>query len=283
MRGYVGNTDLDWLTFLRSVEPPIDEMNFWRAGTDAFRALHPGEPFFFRLTAPHNAIAGFGSFAHFSSLPLSVAWAICGEANGAPSYAEMRQRLMRIRSRFAMETDPKEDFRIGCILLTQPLFFDEADWIRGPEDFSASIVQGKTYDLGSGEGARLWHECLTRAGVDAGIRPRLGRRSFQVAVLDAWGRRCAITGEDALPALAAARIRDDHLSVNNGILLRADLCRLFEAGYLTVTPDSRVAVSSRLGEEYRRYDGASIRLPENPADAPLVEALYWHGEQRYGG
>jgi putative restriction endonuclease len=283
MRGFVGNTDLDWLTFLRSVAPPIDEMNFWRAGRDAFRALRPGEPFFFRLTAPHNAIAGFGWFAHFSMLPISVAWQICGEANGAPSYAEMRQRLMRIRSRFDMATDAKEDFPIGCILLTQPVFFREDEWVRGPTDFAASIVQGKRYDLGAGEGARIWHDCLTRAGVDAGIRPRLGRRSFQVAVLDAYGRRCAITGEEALPTLAAARIRDDHHSVNNGILLRADLCRLFEAGYVTVTPEYRVAISRRLGEEYRRYDGEAIRLPENPADAPLVEALYWHQEQRYLG
>jgi len=280
MRGFVGNTDLDWLTFLRAIEPPIDEMNFWRAGSDVFRALHPGEPFFFRLTAPHNAIAGFGSFAHFSSLPLSVAWEICGEANGVPTYAEMRQRLMRIRSRYDMNTDAKEDFRVGCILLTQPTFFD---WVREPDDFSSSIVQGKIYDLGSGEGKRIWHECLTRAGGDAGIRPRLGRRSFQVAVLDAYGRRCAMTGEDALPALAAARIRDDHYSVNNGILMRADLCRLFEAGYVTVTPDYRITVSGRLGDDYRRLDGQPIRLPENPADAPLVEALYWHTEQRYLG
>ena len=283
MRGFVGNTDLDWLTFLRGIEPPLDEMNFWRSGHDAFRALRPGEPFFFRLTAPHNAIAGFGWFAHFSMLPISVAWQIFGEANGAPSYAEMRQRLLRIRSRFDMDVDPKEDFRIGCILLTEPAFFADDAWVRDPDDFAGSIVQGKRYDLSSGEGKRIWRDCLTRAGVDAGIRPRLGRRSFQVAVLDAYGRRCAVTGEEALPALAAARIRDDHLSVNNGILLRADLCRLFEAGYLSVTPEYRVAVSPRLGEEYRRYEGAAIRLPENPADAPLVEALYWHHDQRYLG
>ena len=283
MRGYVGNTDLDWLTSLRALRPPIDEMNFWRAGSDVFRALKPGEPFFFRLTAPHNAIAGFGCFAHFSLLPVSVAWAICGETSGVASYAEMRQRLMRIRSRYDMETDTREDFPIGCILLTQPAFFAESDWVRAPDDFAGSIVQGKTYDLKSGEGRRIWHECHARAGVDAGIRPRLGRRSFQVAVLDAYGRRCAITGEEAVAALAAARIGDDHYSVNNGILLRSDLSRLFEAGYITVTPDYRVSVSGRLGGDYRRLHGEPIRLPDNAADAPLVEALYWHNEQRFLG
>src|SRR5580765_8084741 len=33
MRGYVGNTDFDWFTYLRTIEPPIDEVNFWKPGS----------------------------------------------------------------------------------------------------------------------------------------------------------------------------------------------------------------------------------------------------------
>src|SRR5437867_5389511 len=136
MRGFLGNTDHDWFTFLRAIEPPVDEVNFWRPGSEAaFRALQPGEPFFFRLKSPHNAIGGFGYFAHFSVLPASVAWEVFSIANGAPAYETMRVRLFRIRHRFGMETDPKKDFRIGCVLITEPVFFHDDDWVRDADDW----------------------------------------------------------------------------------------------------------------------------------------------------
>ena len=56
MRGYVGNTDYDWFTYLRAIEPPIDEVNFWKPGSrTGFGALSPGEPFFFKLNRSLNA------------------------------------------------------------------------------------------------------------------------------------------------------------------------------------------------------------------------------------
>ncbi|HVT43799.1 MAG TPA: HNH endonuclease signature motif containing protein [Thermoanaerobaculia bacterium] len=319
MRGFVANTDHDELSFLRAIEPPVEEINFWRAGSGSrFRALQPGEPILFKLKAPHDAIAGFGWFAHFSILPLSIAWRIYETANGSPSRITMRERLLSIRGRFGMEVDPKKDFDIGCILVSQPFFFDQQDWVRAPRDFARNIVQGKVYDLTRGEGRRLWRDCLERAssqrridardliadgvspshllpgghGSPALIRSRLGARSFRIAVLDGYGRRCAVTGEGALPALEAARIREyrgvqEH-SVNNGILFRADIQRLFEAGYVTVTPEYRFAVSGALSEkddggEYSRLHGTAIHLPENPAYRPLLEALWWHNEERFPG
>jgi len=52
-------------------------------------------------------------------------------------------------------------------------------------------------------------------------------------VLDAYGRQCAVTRERALPALDAAHIRSyserpEH-DVTNGLLLRSDVHRLFDA------------------------------------------------------
>jgi putative restriction endonuclease len=320
MRGYVANTDFDWFRTLRAIEPPIDEVNFWRPGSEThFKALQPGEPLFFKLKSPHNAIVGFGTFAHFSLLPVSMAWGEYREGNGARSFEEIRQRLLRLRSRFGAVTDPKQDFWIGCILVNQPVFFGERDWVRMPDDYAAAIVQGKTYDLSGGEGERIWMECLARAtrsgslqpslgirpsiiadrpivsgyGAPAMVRPRLGQRSFRIAVLDSYGRRCAVTNEKTLPALEAAHIRDysdmqEH-SISNGILFRADIHKLFDAGYVTVTPDYHFQVSRRIKEEfengrdYYALNGSSIRLPKVPADHPLVESLYWHNEERYLG
>jgi putative restriction endonuclease len=324
MRGFVANTDYDWFTYLRVIEPPIDEVNFWKPGSGTnFSALQPGEPLFFKLKAPHNAIAGFGYFAHFSRLPVSMVWQVYGEANGARSYAEMRDRLVRIRLRFDRNTDPKQDFWIGCILVNQPVFFAERDWIRTPHDFKGPTVQGKTYDLTSGEGERIWMECLARAGdrpdrvanlsapsrpgfgrisdavtasgygAPVAIRPRLGQRSFRVVILDSYGRRCAVTNEKTLPVLEAAHIREyrdvqEH-AISNGILLRADIHKLFDSGYVTVTPEYRFEVSRRIKEEfengrdYYALHGSRIRLPQDIAHRPAVESLIWHNEQRYQG
>lgn len=320
MRGFVGNTDYDWFTFLRSIEPPIDEVNFWKPGSGTnFGALMPGEPFFFKLKAPYNAIAGFGYFAHFSRLPVSMVWQVYGEANGARSYREMRERLVRIRMRFDRTTDVKQDFWIGCILVNQPVFFAERDWVRVPDDFKGPTVQGKTYDLTQGEGQRVWLECLARTaprredrplttprpgriadapipggyGAPIAVRPRLGQRSFRVAVLDSYGRRCAITSEKTLPVLEAAHIRDYSdmpvHSVTNGILFRADVHKLFDTGYVTVTPEYRFEVSRRIKEEfengrdYYALHGSRIRLPNDIADRPDAASLIWHNEQRYLG
>lgn len=322
MRGFIANTDFERFTLLRAIEPAVDEVNLWKPGSEmAFRALTPGEPLFFRLKSPHNAIGGFGFFAHYSTLPVSMAWEVYGVANGAPSFTEMRRRRLQIRNRFGMETDPKQDFWIGRILVNQPVFFSEKEWVRIPDDWASNIVQGKTYDLTAGEGQRVWLECLARAsalriqseadrpargdairdraplpsgyGQPMLLRPRLGQRSFRVAVLDAYGRRCSVTSERTLPALEAAHIREYHdvqaHSLSNGILLRADIHKLFDSGYVTVTPELRFEVSRRIKEEfengrdYYRLHGSEIRLPENPAHRPDSEALWWHNEERFLG
>ena len=86
------------------------------------------------------------------------------------------------------------------------------------------------------------------------VRPRLGQGTFRVAVTDAYSRACAVTGEHSLPVLEAAHIRPYALTgphdINNGLLLRADLHRLFDLGYLTVTPDHALHVSERLKADY---------------------------------
>lgn len=83
MRGFIGNTDYDWYRFL-AAQPDVDEVNFWQpsGGGGRFGAVSAGEPFFFRLKSPHNAIAGFGYFASYSALPAWLAWESFGRTNG---------------------------------------------------------------------------------------------------------------------------------------------------------------------------------------------------------
>ena len=122
--------------------------------------------------------------------------------------------------------------------------------------------------------------------------PRLGQGAFRVVVMDAYRRRCAITGESTLPTLEAAHIlpfsENGSNEPSNGMLMRSDFHKLFAAGLVTVTPELRVEVSSRIKEEwfngkaYYRLHGETLRsVPDEPSFRPNTERLRWHNENRF--
>lgn len=199
---------------------------------------------------------------------------------------------------------------VGCILLTSPVFFEPGEWISGPADWHQNIPSGVSYDLNNGEGKRIWDECrlrlsgrhltdavtanlnlsneLERYGPGHIVHPRLGQGTFRVVITDSYQRACAISGERSLPVLEAAHIKPygkgGAHSLPNGLLLRADIHRLFDAGYVTVTPDKRFLVSNRLKEDfengliYYALSDKKIRLPKNLEDWPDSAALEWHND-----
>src|SRR4026208_2182736 len=76
--------------------------------------------------------------------------------------------------------------------------------------------------------------------------------------------------------------------INNGILLRSDLHKLFDLGYVTVTPDLRLEVSPRLkaewenGREYYAYHGQNLKFrPVERSHLPSHEYLTWHNDNRF--
>jgi len=113
------------------------------------------------------------------------------------------------------------------------------------------------------------------------MHPRLGQATFRIVVLDAYARACAVTEEHSLPALEAAHIRsyahDGPHDVRNGLLLRADLHRLFDTGYITVTPDLRN------GRSYYPFHGARLQVPPAVPHRPEKEFLEWHNEHVFRG
>src|SRR3990172_6840745 len=156
---YVAVTDQDWFEFLRR-RPDLTEVNFWQPrGTKPFRALQLGELFLFKLHSPLNYVVGGGVFSHSTSLPLSLAWEAFGEANGAASLDAMRLRISRY---LRQPPDPRADYEIGCRILTQPVFLNEAEWLPAPESWSKETVVGKTYSLDDEEGRTLWHVIESR-------------------------------------------------------------------------------------------------------------------------
>ena len=121
----VAVTDYDWFRNL-SQRPDLEEVNFWRPSDAPFRALQPGEYLLFKLRADRGGfIVGGGVFAYSCIIPISQVWDTYGEANGADFLAELRDMTAG---------DRVGDFNICCRILTDPIFFDKADWIDPPDD-----------------------------------------------------------------------------------------------------------------------------------------------------
>ncbi len=299
----VAVTDYDWFQSLKS-QGDLAEVNFWAPSGANFRALRPGELFLFKLHSPRNFIAGGGIFTHSMTLPCSLAWETFGTANGAASFMEMRARIAKYRK---LSTGGKQDFAVGCRILTQPFFKNEFEWLPVPESWSKNIVTFKTYSTDTSDGRRMWEwaegsttpqvpgfsEQGSRFGEPTLIRPRLGQGAFRVLVTDAYGQRCAVTRERTLPALEAGHIRPyseggQHM-VPNGMLLRRDIHTLFDLGYVTVTPEHRFEVSQRIREEfengrdYYALHGRNVAVPEQAEFQPDRLALEWHNNEKFQG
>jgi putative restriction endonuclease len=299
VKAFVAVTDNEWFELLRR-QPELTEVNFWQPGGGRqFRALDPGQPLLFKLHAPKNFIVGGGFFATFSILPMTLAWQTFGVQNGVPSLEVMHERIEHYRK---VVPDPQADYAIGCIVLEDPFFLEESHWIPAPQDFSLNTVVGKTYDLTTPAGHGLWElvvgaraieqhagaETTTMYGEPTLFTPRLGQGAFRVVVTNAYERHCAVTGEKTLPVLDAAHIRPvaqgGQHRLDNGLLLRSDVHTLFDAGYVTVTPDHRFRVSQRLradwknGRVYYELDGQTIHLPRDSAARPNRTELEWHAD-----
>lgn len=160
----------------------------------------------------------------------------------------MRRRIDRYR-RAPEGPDP----HFGCILLSAQFFLPPDAWIEVP---GGSAQVGKTYNTRDEVGAHLWArtQMALRAREllppelaiaheserfrEALVCQRLGQGTFRVLVTDTFRRACAVTGEKALPTLEAAHIRPyadggEHV-IGNGLLLRSDVHRLFDRGYVPV-------------------------------------------------
>ena len=309
MAGLIGTiavTDFGWYTYLVG-RPGLEEANFWKPSATRAARAPQFSPYLFKLRAPHNAICGFGFFAGYYRLPDWQAWDLFGDGNGCGSLTEMRERIGDIRDRIRYRGG--DALQVGCVLIAQPTFFPRERWVPPPRDWPPRTQVDKRYDLEDGEGRRIWEDCIAVAESLAGTRtlaseplteqrrhgqprvvvPRLGQGLFRLAVTEAYKGACSVTGEHSLPALEAGHIRpfasDGPHAVNNGVLLRADIHRLFDRGYVTVTPNAHLVISSRLkrdfenGRSYYPLHGRQLRLPDLPADRPAAAYLRWHNER----
>ncbi len=308
MKFYLGVTNNKWYTYLSKISP--EDINFWQPGGKTnFRLLQQGAPFLFKLASPLNMIGGIGFFSSQTFLPINVAWDIFMNRNGCDVFREFKQLIIQYR-KDKENTNPI----IGCIVLTNPIFFKKEDWIDASKYWSKSgIVQGKSFDTETIMGSELWQKIdkvlqkyLLQSvsgntenqlilndtewpGYGKSIlqKVRVGQGAFRVLVTDAYSRKCSISGEKTLPVLEAAHIKPYNLEgphiISNGLLLRSDMHKLFDNGYITITKDYKVEVSKAIkeefenGKEYYQYHGKELMyLPKRNIDRPNERFIEWH-------
>jgi len=299
VRGYVAVTDPDWLR--RLAARGVREANFWQPRPSPLR-LERGTPWIFKVRGT-NLVGGYGFFTYRTEMPAGVAWETFGPANGVESFEELLRRIASLRH------GATGDDTVGCVVLSDVTVLDERNYVPAPIDWKPQTQLGRYDDLDHGDAARVWSELVAASppavgaspllsvpggfGKPAVYLPRLGQGAFRLMVMDAYDRRCAITGERTLPALDAAHIRpfrerESH-EVQNGILMRSDIHRLFDQGYVTVTPDLRFRVSPQIRDQFNNgiiyydLDQRPVRVPEVEEQKPDVSALEWHSTSLYRG
>ena len=296
MQAIFAVTDPSWLATLANVDVADGEVNFWQPRPTRAAQL-PGTPYIFKIRGT-DRIGGFGFFSYWTEMPLGIAWETFRIANGVASLAEMRARVNALR-----RGDDADD-RVGCIVLSDTVILPPDEYVAAPNDWKPNIVRIAGYDMGSGEGARIWAQLRaldrkaqqpaqsallqTPGGYSAPrlVAARRGQGAFRLMVMDAYERRCAITQERTLPVLEAAHIRPfaeraSH-EVRNGILMRSDIHRLYDLGLVTIDPDLSFRVSPKIerdysnGKIYYALDGRKISTPDDPDRKPDSSALDWH-------
>ena len=309
----MGLVERRWVERLRP-HPP-DDAALWTAAGRGFRALAPGDPYLFKLHAPDHAIVGGAFYAGAPTLPVSLLWMAFGERCGA---ADARDLLGRVDRALRRSGGPRDaDPEVHVVLLARPFFLPAADALPMPEDWHPATPTGRTYGVEEGIGRELWDaigERLATLGVDGvpgtdatraerrrWVAEHRGSGCFRLRVAEAYGHRCAITGETALPALEATHVvapaEGGPQRVDNGLLLRADLRRLFDQGLITVVPDGlRVRVSDDLrhhpgahggrggDDAYAALDGRPLRfLPQRLDELPGWAYLTRHAATTFRG
>jgi integrase len=116
-------------------------------------------------------------------------------------------------------------------------------------------------------------------------KKRESAQKFRRMIIKSYNGKCSITDEDTLEALEACHIQD-YVNDNsnhhqNGILLRADLHKLYDKRLLLIDEDYRVKISNNITSDYyKQFDGMKLRLPKDEANNPSKKALIFHNDRR---
>ncbi len=125
------------------------------------------------------------------------------------------------------------------------------------------------------------------------VKVRVNQSFFRKTILAAYNNQCCITGISQKELLIAGHIRPwgfdeaNRLNPRNGLAMNALHDKAFEAGYLTITPEHTILISSILLRQqtsaqphfFERYHQQQMILPTRYL--PDGDFLLYHNKERF--
>ena len=125
------------------------------------------------------------------------------------------------------------------------------------------------------------------------VKVRVNQSFFRSSILASYNNTCCITGIQQPEFLIAGHIKPwsvdekNRLNPQNGIAINALHDKAFECGYITITPDYRIKISSILMKQkseinvslFHQYNDKEIFLPSR--FLPDSEFLEYHNNERF--
>jgi 5-methylcytosine-specific restriction protein A len=128
-----------------------------------------------------------------------------------------------------------------------------------------------------------WEELRNKCEVESISRlKRPGAEIFREKILEAYNFTCAVTGSTTVNTLEAAHIvpyfGTESDQIQNGLLLRVDIHRLFDLGLIGISFDYHRSkyvtyVHDQILTDYGQFHGKSVLVPSDENLAPSLSAL----------
>lgn len=229
-------------------------------------------------------ICGYGIYQGIEKMTIKEAWKKFGPNNGCDSYASFKDKLG------VYNKSIEDDKTIGAICLSDVVFFDDNNFIDLDlinVEWHNCIVKFKRYynedpiischQINNTENFRLIPKAPKKKK-HSETTQREGQSEFRQKVASAYCHKCCITGESCADLLEAAHIQGyiskESNHIQNGLLLRVDLHKMFDSGLLAIEENYRVIVSKIVTSEYyQSFNGKPISLPCDKYNHPSTDAL----------
>ena len=125
---------------------------------------------------------------------------------------------------------------------------------------------------------------LTQTEKESIIKARVGQGQYRMSLLGKYGKRCIVTGIDNVKVLVASHIKPwsvcenhERIDSENGLLLSANLDKLFDCGLITFGNTGKLFISSFVGRENeKRLNISETIYVDLKASAQLIGYLSYH-------
>lgn len=168
----------------------------------------------------------------------------------------------------------------------------------GNNMYSNALKQFRYFTLDSDEDTNeeqeIVHEItqeqfLTETEKETIIKARVGQGKYRKLLLDKYDSKCIVTGISQPKLLVASHIKpwaicnnDERMDVENGLILCANMDRLFDSGLITFRADGKMFVSSFVSEDNKnRLNISNDIVVDLHASDRLLDYLEYHRDVLY--